>query len=102
MDVMLVRYLDLRFVPVQFSTCSDSCQAAVLQHYRKLQTQTQADLDREYENSVKQADRLAKSSDVDISTSRTGVQAHQIEHYNASLYPYRNVNTRRRRKCAIM
>ena len=52
---MLLRILDLRFVPVLLTTCSVECQSAVLQHYRTLQVQTQADIDREYEESVRQA-----------------------------------------------
>ena len=62
MDVMLLRYLDLRLVPVKFPTCSLECQFAVLQHYRQLQSQTQADMDREYEESMRQAEREANGT----------------------------------------
>lgn len=61
-DVMLLRYLDLRLVPVQFTTCSSECQASVLQHYRELQTQTQKDIDEEYEKNVREAEALANDS----------------------------------------
>lgn len=92
-DVMLLRYLDLRFVPVQFATCSEQCQAAVLQHYRELQTQTQANLDREYEENIKQAQKQVEKSGVAIST---GVPEHRITYYTGRPYPCRQ------RKCSIM
>lgn len=103
-DVMLLRYLDLRFVPVRFTTCSEKCQAAVLQYYRELQTQTQADLDREYENTMKEAQREAKKSDVDISAATLGVPEDHIDYFvwNQHMLPRPHIHVRRKRKCTIM
>ena len=104
-DVMFLRYLDLRFVPVRFTTCSEKCQAAVLQHYRELQTQTQADLDREYEITMKEAHTQAKRSDVDITAATLGVPEHHIQyfagHQHVTPRPYIHVQ-HRKRKCTIM
>ena len=101
-DVMMIHYLDLRFVPVRFTVCSMECQAAVLQHYRELQTQTQADIDREYEETVKLAERQAKRSAVDISASVIGVPE---QHFDARTMQWNSrtaTASHKQRKCAIM
>ena len=84
---MLLQYLDLRYVPFKFSACSSECQAATLQHYRDVQTQMQADIDREYEDSVKQAERQAKRSETS-------------DHYLCKTHY--NHGRNRRYNCAIM
>ena len=100
---MLVRYLDLRFVPIQFTACSEECQRAILQHYQELQTQTQAELDREYEESTKQAQKMAKKQDVDISTGTLGVPENHISYFVPGSTPrIAYTIAHRRRKCAIM
>ena len=78
-DVMLLRYLDLRFVPVLFTTCSVECQSVVLQQYRDLQTKTQTDIDTEYETSVKEAETEAgiESRTCRVNQSRTATRRHR-------------------------
>ena len=89
-DVMLLRYLELRFVPVQFAACSEECQMAVLQYYRQHQAKTQIDLDREYEESIKQALKQAKSSGAVIVSE------------DKMRFSSGRTNPCRRHKCSIM
>ena len=97
MNVMLLRYLDLRLVPVQFNACSAECQSQVLQHYRQLQTQTQTDMDREYEESIREAEIQASRGALGTrGGSNTAVpQSRSVPHS-------RNSRRRRKPKCSIM
>ena len=89
-EVMLLRYLDLNHVPFRFDACSDQCQAAILQHYRELQTELQNTLDKEYADTIKQANKLVRNDEVDISTNAVGAP------------PPRRRRRRGRLMCAIM
>lgn len=95
----MLRYLDLNHVPFRFDACSDQCQAAILQHYRELQTELQNTLDKEYADTIKQANKLVKNDEVDISMNTTGAPPEAV-------YPYRFIQPRaaprRRRRGRLM
>ena len=105
-DVMLLCYLELRFVPVQLTACSLECQAAILQHYRELQAKTQAEIDREYEENMRLAKKQAGRSGVDISTRMIGVPEQHISHFDPTIqYNYHRpayTTVHRQRKCIVM
>lgn len=98
MEVMLLRYLDLNHVPFRFEACSDQCQAAILQHYREVQTELQNTLDKEYADTIKEANKQAKNNDVDISPNTTGAPAGSYYHFTQ----HRAARRRRRLMCALM
>ena len=99
MEVLLLSFLDLRDVPFVMHACSEECQKVVYEKYVSLQTQLQQKIDKEYEETVRQAHNLAREGAVDISPERINAPEGQVATY-VPTYRYRA--SRRRKKCAVM
>lgn len=108
MDVMLLKFVDLRDVPFRLHACSEECKEAIVTEYTAVQKQLQQELDSEYEQQVKEAHRLMESGAVDISPEAINVPSNLVDHfvapdYRASVRFGQSRRSRRRRKrCSIM
>ena len=108
--MMLLRFVDLRDVPVELHACSEKCQQEVVEQFKQLQTETQQQIDREYAETVRRANKNAHT--VDISPERINAPSDLVSNFNPSIQfrtadwaRARERNRRRnrsRKKCAIM
>ena len=107
--VLLVTFCQLSGVPFLICACSQDCQKAVAKKYGDMNIELQKQLDREYEQMVKEANAFAKHSDVDITS--LNVPESQISTFTprwangyGSSYTHllQQHRQRYRKKCSIM
>ena len=102
--VLLVTFCQLSGVPFLICACSQECQKAVAKKYGEMNIELQKQLDKEYEQMVKEANAYAKHNDVDITS--LNVPESQISMFAPYGYTLNYSNTQRRRrhrkKCSIM
>ena len=100
-DILMLRFAGNVHVPFSFSACSETCKDVIVSEYTILQNKTQKQIDREYDEQMKQAQQIINNGEV-VDT-RMDVPDEQIYHFVAPNYRAGAYSRRRRRKrCSIM
>ena len=94
----MLRFAGNVHVPFSFSACSVKCKDAIVSEYTILQGEIQKQMDRDYNEQIKQAQQAIENGEVDMNL---GVLDYQVHHFVAPNYRAGQFG-RRRKRCSIM